>query len=97
MRVSVIVGDQKNGLAVTRYTAKTSDVGFLTFVEYDELERATTRHQWRRRRMWAKADEGRYEKRADGVEVVQRPALPDTVKKQLLAAAREQIEWAKDI
>lgn len=96
MRVSVIVGDQTGGLAVTRYTAKTSDVGFLTFVEYDELERPSIRHQWRRKRMWARVDEGRSEKRADGVEVIARPDLPDAVKKKLLTAAREQLEWAKD-
>ena len=96
MRVSVIVGDQQNDLAITRYTVKTSDVGFISFVEYDELERSSVKHQWRRRRMWAKADEGRREPRPDGVEVVPRPALPEAVKKRLLTAARAQIEWARE-
>lgn len=81
---------------MTRYTAKTSDVGFLTFVEYDELERAKAGAQWRKKRMWSKTDEGKRAPRVDGVEVIPRPALPADVRRRLLAAARAQIEWAKE-
>lgn len=93
MRISVLLGDD---LSKRRYTARVSEGGFLTFESYDELERETTKAQWRVKRCWHISVRANGGTRFDGVEIIDRPPLPENAKKALLESARKQIEWSKD-
>ena len=90
----MIDGGGAEALSMRRYTVRVSDVGFLTFDQYDELEREELHHRWRLKNMWRRGEADGI--RFDGVMAIARPELPDRIRRRLLASARAQLEWAKE-
>lgn len=95
MRVSVIE-ETDDKLRMNRWTARTTDGGRLIFCDYDELVRETTYGRFRVKRAWRENQNDAKYMREDGVEVLPKPTMLKGIKDRLLAAARAQLEWARE-
>ena len=95
MRVTVTEEDI-NGLRIDRYTATVNPLGYMRLSRYDLLMRDTKRSQFRIKQVWDESSPRGQRITQEGVVFVDRPDLSWLLKKLLLKAAREQIEWLKE-